>query len=46
MEILKAIKQFEISNGKTFDDLKKNRNNPPEILISEMKRLSLLFEKY
>ncbi len=46
MEILKAIKEYEISAAKTFIDLKNNRNNPPELLISEMKRLSLLFKKY
>ncbi len=46
MGILKAIKEYEISDGKTFDDLKNNRNNPSEILISEMKRLSLLSKKY
>lgn len=46
MLILNAIKSYNLNSKKTFDDLKNFRNNPPSILINEMKRLSLLFEKY
>ena len=46
MEILERIKIFNQNGGTNFDQLKKLENNPPEILIQEMKRLSLLFKKY
>jgi len=46
MEILEGIKIFNQNGGMNFDQLKKLENNPPEILIQEMKRLSLLFKKY
>lgn len=46
MEILESIKIFNLAGGETFEQLKKLENNPPEILIQEMKRLSLLFKKY
>lgn len=46
MEILEGIKIFNQNGGTNFDQLKKLENNPPEILIQEMKRLSLLFKKY
>lgn len=43
MEILSEIQNYE---GKTFTSLKKKQNSPSEILVNEMKRLSLLFYKY
>lgn len=46
MEILHGIQQYKLQNGTTFEQLKNLENNPPEILIQEMKRLSLLFKKY
>ena len=46
MEILEGIKIYNQNDGQNFDQLKKLENNPPEILIQEMKRLSLLFKKY
>lgn len=46
MEILEGIKIYQQNDGFNFDQLKKLENNPPEILIQEMKRLSLLFKKY
>lgn len=46
MEILEGIKIYQQNSGFNFDQLKKLENNPPEILIQEMKRLSLLFKKY
>lgn len=46
MEILQGIQQYKLQNGTTFEQLKNLENNPPEILIQEMKRLSLLFKKY
>lgn len=46
MELLRGIQQYNLQNGNTFEQLKKLENNPPEILIQEMKRLSLLFKKY
>lgn len=46
MELLKEMRGYALRGGFSFDDLKKNVNNPPEILYNEMKRLSLLFKKY
>lgn len=46
MEILERIKIYQQNGGFNFNQLKKLENNPPEILIQEMKRLSLLFKKY
>lgn len=46
MKILEGIKIYQQNGGFNFDQLKKLENNPPEILIQEMKRLSLLFKKY
>lgn len=46
MELLHGIQQYKLQNGTTFEQLKNLENNPPEILIQEMKRLSLLFKKY
>jgi len=46
MEILEGIKIYNQNGGQNFNQLKKLENNPPEILIQEMKRLSLLFKKY
>ena len=46
MEILEGIKIYQQNGGFNFDQLKKLENNPPEILIQEMKRLSLFFKKY
>ena len=46
MYLLEAIKQYESQGGKTFAQLKNLENNPPVLLVQEMKRLSLLFKKY
>lgn len=46
IQLLIAIKNYHDMGGKSFDDLKKMKNNPPEILIQEMKRLSLLYKNY
>jgi hypothetical protein len=46
MEILEGIKIYNQNGGQNFNQLKNLENNPPEILIQEMKRLSLLFKKY
>jgi hypothetical protein len=46
IQLLNAIKQYVELGGKSFDDLKNLKNNPPEILIQEMKRLSLLYKNY
>lgn len=46
MELLKAIRTYALRGGLRFEDLKNNANNPPEILVNEMKRLSLLLKKY
>jgi len=46
MLVLKMIRDFQKNGGETFEDLKKNRNNPPEYLLKEMKRLNLIRSKY
>lgn len=46
MEILVAIREYSANNGITFDDLKTDKNNPPDLLIQERNRLSLLVTKY
>lgn len=46
MYLLEAIKAYQLHGGETFLQLKNLENNPPEILVQEMKRLSLLFKKY
>lgn len=46
IHVLTALKHYLELGGKSFDDLKKLKNNPPEILIQEMKRLSLLYKNY
>jgi hypothetical protein len=46
MRLLDAINHYQILGGKTFEQLKKLQNKPPEVLIHEMKRLSLLFKHY
>jgi len=46
IQLLSALKNYLEMGGKSFDDLKKMKNNPPEILIQEMKRLSLLYKNY
>lgn len=46
MYLLEAIKTYNKQDGETFAQLKNLENNPPEILIQEMKRLSLLFKKF
>jgi hypothetical protein len=46
IQLLNALKNYLKMGGKSFDDLKKMKNNPPEILIQEMKRLSLLYKNY
>jgi len=46
MLVLKIIREYQQNGGRTFEDLKKNRNNPPELLLKEMKRLNLIRTKY
>jgi hypothetical protein len=46
MDLLDGIQRYQREGGYTFEQLKNLENNPPEILIQEMKRLSLLFKKY
>lgn len=46
MQILEAIQDYQSHGGKTFMQLKNLENNPPQVLIHEMKRLSLLFKHY
>jgi hypothetical protein len=46
MDILHAIGEAKKLGLITFEDLKNNQNKTPQILLNEMKRLSLLFEKY
>lgn len=46
MDLLHGIQRYQLEGGYTFEQLKNLENNPPEILIQEMKRLSLLFKKY
>lgn len=46
MLVLKIIREYQENGGRTFEDLKKNRNNPPELLLKEMKRLNLIRTKY
>lgn len=46
IQLLNALKNYLEMGGKSFEDLKKMKNNPPEILIQEMKRLSLLYKNY
>jgi hypothetical protein len=46
MEILHAIAEASKKGIISFEDLKNNQNKTPQILLNEMKRLSLLFEKY
>jgi hypothetical protein len=46
MEVLQAIRTYNENGGKTFEDLKWNKNNPPEVLIKERNRLSLLATKF
>lgn len=43
MELLSAIRDFEKSGGKEFQDISKLKNN--EVLMKEMKRVSLLHQK-
>jgi hypothetical protein len=46
MMLLNAIKEYEAKGGKTLNDLKNFENDPPELLVHEMKRLSLLFNSF
>ena len=46
MDILKAIREYNENGGFTFEDLMFNKNNPPEVLIKERNRLSLLATKF
>lgn len=46
MMILNGIKEYESKGGLTLNQLKNFENEPPEILIHEMKRLSLLFNSF
>lgn len=46
MYLLAAIKSYRENGGESFNQLKNLENNPPQLLIQEMKRLSLLFKKY
>ena len=46
IDILNGIYAYQQLQGETFQQLKRNENNPPNVLIQEMKRLSLLFKKF
>lgn len=46
MVILEAIKFYKQQGGRTFEQLNQRENNPPQVLIYEQKRLSLLLNKY
>lgn len=46
IDILNAINEYQQKGNETLEELKRNENNPPNVLIQEMKRLSLLFKKY
>jgi len=46
IDVLNGIKEYQQNGGKTFQQLKRNENNPPIVLVQEMKRLSLLFKKF
>lgn len=46
IEVLNGIQEYLQNGGKTFQELKRNENNPPIVLVQEMKRLSLLFKKF
>jgi hypothetical protein len=46
IDILNGINEYLMEGGKTFQELKQYENNPPNVLIQEMKRLSLLFKKF
>ena len=46
MNVLSAIREYNTIGGITFGDLKSTKNNPPELLIQERNRLSLLVSKY
>lgn len=46
MMILSALKVYESNGGLTLNQLKNMENDPPEILVHEMKRLSLLFNSF
>ena len=46
MEVLKAIREYNENGGFTFEDLMFNKNYPPEVLIKERNRLSLLVTKF
>lgn len=46
MYLLEAIQAYRQQGGETFAQLKNLENNPPQVLIQEMKRLSLLFKKF
>ena len=46
IDILNAINEYQQKGNENLEELKRNENNPPNVLIQEMKRLSLLFKKY
>ena len=46
MDVLKAIRVYNENGGFTFEDLMFDKNNPPEVLIKERNRLSLLVTKF
>lgn len=46
MLLLEALRQYQNNGGNSFAQLADKQNNPPEILLNEQKRLSLLFQKY
>lgn len=46
MDVLKAIREYNENGGRTFEDLRLNKNNPPAVLIKERNRLSLLVTKF
>jgi hypothetical protein len=46
MDVLQAMKIYKERGGATFGDLIEGKNNPPQLLIEEKNRLSLLYQKY
>lgn len=46
IDIFEAIKEYQKQGGFTLQQIKDLENNPPNVLVQEMKRLSLLFKKF
>ncbi len=46
IDMIDAIQEYAALGGKNLQQLKRFENNPPNVLVQEMKRLSLLFKKF